>query len=123
MKDSGLSKCRKISLDPIVDDIVAKEKIKEKPSHADYILVCKDVLFIVEEANKPKTEDIEQIDKTKDLIERYRDYFIQIIGSNIPRKIKGIVHGRFDPMVYRLALSKGYVCAGCEQELASKILR
>ncbi len=122
MKNSNLHKCNKMELDSIVDEITSTEKLGEKPKHADYILICNDIVFIVEEANKPKLDDVEQVDKTVELLKKYRKYF-PIESGNI--RFKGIIHGfeRIDPILREYALSKNYLCIECNKELKSKISR
>lgn len=73
--------------------------------HADYLLIAKDVVIIVEETGRAKTDDVNQLIETAKLI---REGAIYIEDARIEQaRIVGVLHARrVDSMVRRYLMQK-----------------
>jgi hypothetical protein len=83
--------CREVDLD----------RLQLQFKHADKLLICGNIIFVIEETSNPKIDDVRKIVET---IEWLRvggiDY---VVADWKPSRYHGIVHaeGRVDDLVYR----------------------
>jgi hypothetical protein len=91
MTSSREHSCREVDLD----------RLQLRFKHADKLLICGNIIFVIEETSNPKIDDARKIVET---IEWLRaggiDY---VMGDRKPSRYHGIVHakGRVDNPVYR----------------------
>ncbi len=110
--------CRRMNLNGI-PELVGRE-------HADYLLLCGDIVVIVEEAETIKHKDLKQVVSTYKLLKEGRIPGIHSIGRAI-----GVLHRRrsVDPMVQKLRATQSrqhripIITATCTRDLQSKINR
>lgn len=71
------------------------------PEHADYLIICKDLLVIVEETKRSKLEDVEALEKTI-------DWVLSNYPSSTKSKFYAIVHYHraSDPHIPKLLMQK-----------------
>lgn len=88
---------------------------REIPKHVDYIYVCSEYVYLVEETRRAKIDDINKIHGILDLLRE------EIIEG---KKIKAIIHSKrgFDPMVYRLMMNRKIAGANCNEDLKRKLV-
>jgi hypothetical protein len=84
--------CREVDLD----------RLQLQFKHADKLLICGNIIFVIEETSNPKIDDARKIVETIEwLIAGGIDY---VMGDRKPSRYHGIVHakGRVDNPVYRV---------------------
>ncbi len=87
--------CKRIyRLDEIVTRVVKKHGIPDIPSHADYIILCRDKIIIVEEKERADKKALDQIGKTKEVLNKYvNDFKSELNCEDLEGlSIVGIVH-------------------------------
>ena len=105
---------------------IAKE-IEWNEAHADYLIISREALVIIEETSRAKPEDIRKLDNTiKSILNHRLNNYINL--RNIPEKIIAVIHAkkRIDRMVYTIMLSRMkknriYISASCNQNLKAKL--
>ena len=93
--------------------------------HADYLLLFRNAIVIVEETSRVKIDDIKKLDKTVEALlhgplKNYIESYTSILN---PSKIIAVVHAqRVDSMIVRIIRSRtrksiAYYTANCNQHL------
>lgn len=95
-----------------------------REEHADYLLICGDIVVVVEETSGAKIADLRKLEKTLELIVSGS---IQLADRN-PRKIYMVVHAerRVDPMLPKLMATRSRrdkIYAICNCDLISLLRR
>jgi hypothetical protein len=91
MTSSREHSCREVDLD----------RLQLQIKHADKLLVCGNIIFVIEETSNPKIDDVRKIVET---IEWLRAGGINnVMADRKPQSYHGIVHAerRVDDLVYR----------------------
>ncbi len=91
MTSSREHSCREVDLD----------RLQLQFKHADKLLICGNIIFVIEETSNPKIDDVRKIVET---IEWLRAGGINhVMADREPSRYHGIVHakGRVDNPVYR----------------------
>ncbi len=118
-QSSGLIKIK-------LDDIVIKNELDSGTKYADEIRVYKDneLVVVIEEARKPKREDVDQVIKTIDAIKNNHPALKEvnrIIKQYCEKKMKmiGIVHGlrSVDSIVSKYAMKNHVIPVNCYSKL------
>jgi len=91
MTSSREHSCREVDLD----------RLQLRFKHADKLLICGGIVFVIEETSNPKIDDVRKIVETIEwLIAGGINY---VMGDREPSRYIGIVHAkrRVDDLVYR----------------------
>lgn len=91
----------RIDLDPLIDKLVRSSNVKDKPRHADYVLLSAklDRGAIVERTKgKGKLEDLNKVEETVELLPQLAEFDNRL---NSPERWIGVIHASkgFDPIV------------------------
>lgn len=120
------------SSEPILidlDKVVDKKKLGENEKYADKIFIYNKWIFVIEEANKPKREDVDQVIETIKSLQSRHSAYEQVINiiekhcSHREKHIVGLVHGlkSVDIIAARYARSKNIIPVNCNEKLWNTI--
>jgi hypothetical protein len=97
-----------------LEDLVKRKRLQVK--HADYVIILSNTAIIIEETSRPKLDDVEKLNKTRELIRE------GLLEPEIPKNLNktiGVIHRSqgIDAPVTKIARSRGYAIVNCDKSL------
>ncbi len=98
-----------------LEDLIKRKRLQVK--HADYALILSNTAIIIEETGRPKLDDVEKLDKTRELIRE------GLLEPEIPKnlnKVVGVLHRSrgADAPLAKVARGRGYTIINCDKALS-----